>query len=64
MKLITISEYRRLAFVGKPPCANTIKRWIDTGEISGERIGGMYFVHVDEPERNIDNTLLKAMVEG
>ena len=64
MKRITVNEYRRLAFVGKPPCANTIKRWIDNGTISGEKIGGLYFVHVGDAPRTKNNPLLKSMIEG
>lgn len=63
MRLITISEYQRLGFEGKPPCANTIKRWIERGIVAGEKRGGLYFVHVGEPEP-IENDLLRAMVQG
>jgi len=63
MRRITVNEYRRLAFEGKPPCANTIKRWIDRGIISGEKIGGLYFVHVGAPDRP-DNPLIDRMVRG
>ena len=65
VKLISLAEYRRLAFVGKPPCINTLKSWIDKGIIQGEKIGGLYFVHVGEPQPPVENNdLLRQMVEG
>ncbi len=44
---MTISEFRRAAFLGKAPCANTIKRAIDNRHWLGEKINGLYFIFVD-----------------
>lgn len=45
---MTLSEFLRRAFLGKPPSRNTIKAAIERKEIAGEKLGGMYFVFVDE----------------
>jgi len=43
-----LSEFRADFFTGKKkPCANTLKKWIERGDICGERIGNHYFVLVD-----------------
>ena len=51
---ITISEYRRLGFVGKAPCAKTLKRMVDDGELPGERRGNTYWILVDEHAQPVD----------
>lgn len=43
-----LSEFRRLSFIGRAPCANTIKAAIDRGDWMGECVGGLYFIFVDE----------------
>ncbi len=44
-----LSQYRQKQFVeGSRPTISTLKRWIDKGEIDGERIGGNYYVRVGE----------------
>jgi len=56
MKLIPVSEYRELRFVGnKKPSVKTIKRWIQSGDLPGKRIGGLYFVNVAEEELMVTN---------
>lgn len=45
---MTIAEFRRAAFLGKAPCANTIKATIERGDWTGERVGGLYYIFVDE----------------
>lgn len=49
MPLMKLSQYRQKQFVdGSRPTMRTLKRWIETGEIDGERIGGNYYVRVGE----------------
>lgn len=36
MKRMLLNEWRRDAFVGKPPCDATIKKWICNGDLPGE----------------------------
>lgn len=43
-----LSEYRKTAFVGRAPTPNTLKSWIREGSLPGEKLGGLWFVHVDE----------------
>lgn len=56
MKLMNISEYRRKRFVGtQAPSLSTLKRWIQSGEIPGRKIGGRYYVDmVAESKRSGD----------
>lgn len=44
---MTVAEFRRRAFLGKPPSANTIKAAIERKEWLGEQIGGLWFIFVD-----------------
>jgi|TARA_R100000322_G_C5422352_1_gene186559 hypothetical protein len=49
MPLMKVSVYRKKRFAeGSRPSVNTIKKWIDNGEIQGEIIGGMYYVDLDK----------------
>jgi hypothetical protein len=45
---MSIAEFRRRAFVGRAPSSVTVRRWIQAGQVAGERIGGTWFVLVDE----------------
>jgi hypothetical protein len=45
---IALSQFRSRYFAGKPPCVNTLKKWIDTQKLPGEIIAGHYFVLVDD----------------
>lgn len=45
---MALSEFREKHYIGdRRPCVNTLKRWIDDGELAGERRGGRYFVLVN-----------------
>lgn len=44
---MTLSEFARQMFVGKPPSRNTLKAMIERQQWQGEKVGGMYFVFVD-----------------
>ena len=66
---MSISEFRK-TFSGKPPCVNTIKKWISEGVISGDILGTSYFVHVDvngdvikRKPLNSSNELLKKILQ-
>lgn len=66
---ISISDFRK-TFAGKPPCANTIKKWILTNEVQGEVLGSLYFLHLDHDghlipknyESQVDNILLAKLI--
>lgn len=45
---MTLSAFLRTGFLGKPPSRNTVKRFIDGREWAGEKVGGTYFIFVDE----------------
>ena len=43
---VSLSDFRA-TFPGKPPCANSLKKWIAAGTLPGEMVGTMYYVHLD-----------------
>lgn len=45
---MTIREFLRHAFIGKPPTPYKIKAAIEAKEWAGEKIGSAYFIFVDE----------------
>lgn len=48
-KRMAISDFRKIGFVGKKaPSITTLKRWIDNGQIPGEKLGTMYYVWVNQ----------------
>lgn len=69
-KRISITDFRK-TFAGRPPCANTIKKWILTNEVQGEMLGSLYFLHLDVDEQLIstkinqetNNLLLQKLIE-
>lgn len=64
MLLMKISQYRNDCFVeGSRPSLNTIKKWIDNGEVIGEIIGGHYYVRVDEMEP-VNDLVERALSHG
>lgn len=49
MALMKVSQYRRECFVeGSRPSVNTIKKWVDNGDVYGQIIGGIYYVDPDK----------------
>ena len=63
MKRMLLHEYRRHAFVGKPPSRQTLINWIQDGDLPGEKMGGAWVVFVDdngEPARSTGNALADA----
>lgn len=46
---LKLSQWRKLQFTpDSMPSVNTIKRWINEGEVDGEVIGGNYYVYHSE----------------
>lgn len=66
MLLMKISQYREEHFVeGSRPAINTLKKWIDNGDLNGKVIGGNYYVQIDESEGESVNELVeKALSYG
>ena len=44
-KRITINEYQRIAFIGKPPAKNTVRLWCKNGALPAKKIGGMWLIN-------------------
>lgn len=58
-----ISEYRRSTFTEQSrPAINTIKKWVDSGDIPGQIIGGNYFVVVGEVQP-INDLVMKVLMK-
>lgn len=52
MRLITPNQYREMLFAeGSAPCLRTVRAQIRTGKLPGQVIGGLYYVDLDEFER-------------
>lgn len=65
MKRMLVNEFIREAFVGKPPSPTTVKKWICTGHLPGERIGNSWVVFVDDdgnPARDTGNALADTVL--
>jgi len=62
-RLMEVSEYRKLRYVGGKPSVQQLKKWIEEGEVMGEVKGGMYFVDLQAAVMETDNALLAQMME-
>ncbi len=44
-KWITVQEYQKRSFTGKPPAQNTIRGWCAKGELPAKKIGGTWLIN-------------------
>lgn len=55
-RLMTIAQFREQHFAkGSAPTEKTLKGWIESGDLTGQKIGGRYYVDVsafDAPTSN------------
>ena len=64
MPLIKLSKYRQETFKeGSRPAINTLKKWVDKGELKGKKIGSMYFIDTDQRQEitPVNELVLKAL---
>lgn len=63
MAYMTIPKYILKHFEpGSQPDRRTVKKWIDSGEIAGRRIGNQYYVDPDvEIVKPVNNLVLKVV---
>lgn len=48
--LITIEAYIEKTFApGSEPHPSTVRRWIESGKLNGQKMGGRWYVKTDEP---------------
>lgn len=46
-RLMTLAQFREQHFAkGSAPTEKTLKGWIESGELTGQKIGGRYYVDV------------------
>lgn len=58
-----IEEYREAFFTEKSmPSINTLRRWIKSGELKGKKIGGKYFVAIEEEKKLTGNPLVDRIL--
>tara|TARA_B100001079_G_scaffold190327_1_gene164182 strand:+ start:11373 stop:11576 length:204 start_codon:yes stop_codon:yes gene_type:complete len=53
MRLMSIQQFRKTSDVFEPgsmPSENTLRAWIDDGEIPGKRIGRKYYIDMSALE--------------
>ncbi|WP_353214430.1 DNA-binding protein [Salinisphaera hydrothermalis] len=56
MKRMLLHEYRRHAYLGRPPSRQTLINWIRHGALAGEKIGGAWVVFVDDNGEALHST--------
>ncbi len=44
-KWITVNEYQKHLFLGKPPSKNTIRKWCEKGLLPSKKIGGTWLIN-------------------
>lgn len=57
---MTAAEFRRSAFIGKPPALSTIRRMVQRRELPGEIRGSACWIFVDERGQPADAVLTTA----
>lgn len=50
---MSLEDWRRERFAGKPPRRQTIVGWLESGQLPGKKIGARWFVEV---ERELNET--------
>lgn len=55
--------YRKLRFIGGKPSLQQLKKWIDDGTVTGEIIGGVYFVDLNAELVGSKDPLLFKMLQ-
>lgn len=64
--LITPQEWidRRFGDAQKKPTATSVRRWIENGDLPGEKIGGRWFVEVDSTKITTGNDLADRVLRA
>ena len=63
-RLMKTAEYADRYFCeGSKPAASTIRRWIENGDLPGERIGKVYYVDVGKLEKT-GNQLVDRVLQA
>lgn len=65
-KLMLLSEWRDQRFVGtRKPSVSTIKRWIESGDLPGRKIGGLYYIDLTAESKVFSNNdLINAVLNA
>jgi len=61
MQKLRVSKYIQQFHSEDPVSAQTIKNWISSGQLQGEMMGGLWFVHVSEPTISKLDSLLQCL---
>jgi len=57
--MIPVQEWidRRFSDAKKKPHAQSVRRWIDNGDVPGKKIGGRYFVDIELEQKQTGDEL-------
>lgn len=62
-RLMKIADWREKHFEeGSRPTMGTVRAWINSGEIPGERIGSGYYVDMSRWEKRSNNDLVNKVL--
>lgn len=66
MQLMTVQRFREQYFEAESrPSLNTLRKWIDEGEIRGKRIGNRYYIDEDGWQSSeVDNPLVARVLSA
>lgn len=64
MKLISLSQWRKIRFVEPRPSKKTCTNWCNNGDIPAVRRGGMWFVNLEEEEIMTGNDLADSVLKA
>lgn len=62
-RLMKIGDWREQYFEeGSRPTMKTVRAWIDSGDVAGQRIGSSYYVDVSRWDRDRGNALVNKVL--
>lgn len=64
--LVTPQEWIEIRFgtAKKRPHPSSVRRWIESGQIPGKKIGGRYYVEIDEETASTGNELADQVLRA
>ncbi|WP_110647560.1 helix-turn-helix domain-containing protein [Salinicola peritrichatus] len=63
-KLMSLDDWRKARFLGKPPGRSTVRRWCNDGTIPAKRIGGNWYIDVDAERNQTGNDLADDVLKN
>jgi hypothetical protein len=63
-QLMSVNDWRAARFAVKPPSEQTVRRWCEHGDIPAKKIGGQWFVMVNEELRTTGDDLVDSVLKS